>query len=185
MKEERLTRQEIESRIQGMGDYVVMDYLAGCLRKSIDFDTKKFVMVKLAGFYEARKMYVDAGKLMINAAEINTTFQNKINDFVKACELFIKGGDFDLCDVAMRKALSLSSEKQKGEINRGVKEFYKTQARGLLDKDKRHNALMVYERLFRMDLNVEERENVREKLLHLYERLGKIKEYRDLIGKKY
>jgi len=43
MKEERLTRQEIESRIQGMGDYVVMDYLAGCLRKSIDFDTKNIV----------------------------------------------------------------------------------------------------------------------------------------------
>jgi len=43
-----LTRRDIEAKLSSVGDYVKMDFLQQCLKKNIDFDTKRFVMVKLA-----------------------------------------------------------------------------------------------------------------------------------------
>lgn len=183
MEKESISRKEIEGKISIMGDYVVMDYLSRCLKKTLDFDTKKYVLVKLAGLYENRKMYVDAGKMMNKAAEINTTFQNKINDFVKACELFIKGGNYELADISMKKIYSIAGAKQTEEIKNSIKNFYKSQARVLIKKDKRKNAMDVYERLLTLDLNEQESAEIRDKLLDLYEKLGKIKES-NLLRKK-
>jgi len=171
------TKQEIEEKYAEMGEYVKMDYLSSCLKNHLDFDTRKFVLVKLMGLYEEKKMFLDSGRMMMSAAEINTTFQNKINDFVKAAELFIKGGDYFIAESSMNKALALASDIQRGEIKNSVKEFYKTQARLLMDKDKRNNAMNVYKNLLEFDLDDEERSEITDKLLSLYERLGKMMEY--------
>lgn len=174
MRVKELTRKEIEARFNEMGDYVKMDYLSSCLKNPIDFDTKKFVLVKLAGLYEARKMFADAGKTMKSAAEINTEIQTKIADFVKAAELYIKGGNFDLADVCVKKAISFANEKQKREVKESIKEFYKTQARFYLNNEKRNQALLAYEKLFSSELDEKERGEIVDKLLELYERLGKM-----------
>jgi len=66
-------RKEIEEKLQNVGDYVKMDFLQNCLRQQLDFDTRKFVLIKLAGAYELRRMFLAAAKLMKDAADINTT----------------------------------------------------------------------------------------------------------------
>ena len=48
---------------------------------------------------------------------------------------------------------------------------------------RRDNEEKVYEKLASMNLSETEKEEVRNKLLHLYEELGKIKEYMMLKGK--
>lgn len=156
MRVREKTKQEIEERYAGMGDFVKLDYLSSCLKKSLDFDTRKFVLVKLGGLYEQKRMYSKAGSSMISAAEINTTFQNKINDFVKASELFVKAGDYSLAEGSMKKAIALANVKQKVEIKNSVKEFYKAQARVLVGKDRRNHALLAYESLLNLDLDENE-----------------------------
>lgn len=174
-------RKEIEARFNDMGDYVRIDYLSSCLKSGLDFDTRKFVLVKLSGLFETKRMFLDAGKMMKGAAEINTTFQNKIEDFVKACELFIRAGDYYESDGTLKSALSVANEKQRDEILKKVKEIYKTQAKFFVSNDKRKHAMEIYERVLAMDLGTEESAEVMKILLGLYDSLGKIREYNLLV----
>src|SRR3989339_669968 len=75
------TKREMEAKLSSVGDYVKMDYLTACLKKNLDFDTRKFALAKLAEIYEPRGMHAEAAKKMNASAEINTTFDGKIKEF--------------------------------------------------------------------------------------------------------
>ncbi|MDO8460213.1 MAG: hypothetical protein Q7S74_03835 [Nanoarchaeota archaeon] len=171
------TRVEIEKKIAPMGDYVKMEYLSQCLKQSIDFDTRKFVLSKLAALYESRGMFLEAGKLVRNAADIHTNFQAKINEFVKSGELFVKAGNYDEADISFRRALSDATPLQRKEIKDKIKKIYISQAKSYGTKDKRKHAMKVYEKLLTLDINLTERKEVQTTLMQIYENLGKIKEF--------
>ena len=175
-----ITRREIEEKIAGVGDYVKIDVLSRYLKQNADMDTRKFVMVKLAGIYGERGMYLEAAKLFKNIAELNTTFQGKIDDFVKSGEAFIRAGSYDEADVSFKKAVICSNSAQRVNVKVAEKEAYKKHAKLLYDADKRKNSMMAYEKLLTLDLMSHERKEVQEILLSLYEKLGKIREYYNL-----
>lgn len=179
-KEHIPTRKEVEAKIASVGDYVKMDYLSACLKKQIDFDTKKFVLTKLAAIYETRGMYAEAAKMMRYSADINTTFDGKLSDFMKSTELFVKGGNYDEADVSFTKALGCANTMQKESIKSKRKEYYKNQAKEYVKKDKRKHAMETYEKLLMLDLNQSEKQEVQNALLPLYEKLGKVKEFYNL-----
>ena len=173
-------RREVETKLSDMGDYVKMDYLQKVLRMNINFDTKKFVLVKLAEIYGPRGMYADAAKLMVTSAEINTTYLGKMNDFMKATELFIRAGKYDESDIVLQRALVCGNENQKFQMKMKRKDLIKNQAMDLLKKDKRNNAMLAYEKLLTMDLSLDEKKEAQTTLLNLYEKLGKIRDYYSL-----
>src|SRR3989339_14067 len=155
------TKKEMEAKLASVGDYVKMDYLTACLKKNLDFDTRKFALAKLAEIYEPRGMHAEAAKLMNASAEINTTFDGKIKDFTKA--------------------LACGNERQKVEIKSKRKEFYATQALAHLNRDKRTNAMKTYERFLSIaDLTPGEKGQAQKNLLALYEKLGKVREFYNL-----
>lgn len=175
-----VTRREVEAKIATIGDYVKMDYLSSCLKKQLDFDTKKFVLNKLALIYEQRGMFTEAAKMMKASADINTTFDGKLNDFVKSTELFVKGGNFDEAEVSYAKALGCANTMQKEIIKGKRKDFYRAQAKEYLKKDKRKHAMDAYEKILMLDLNPQEKQEVQAALLPLYEKLGKVTEFYNL-----
>jgi tetratricopeptide (TPR) repeat protein len=175
-----VTRKEIEAKLAASGDYVKMDYLQACMKKTMDFDTKRFVMTRLSQIYEARMMFMEAAKLMRNVADINTSLDAKANDFLKSMALFMKAGSYDEADLSFKKALAVAAPSKKTEMRMRYKEAYKVQGKEFMKRDKRKHALDVYERLAAMDLNPVEKKEVETALLFLYERLGKIKEYQNL-----
>src|SRR3989338_5117678 len=170
-------RREVESKLNSMGDYVRMDYLQKILRQNIDFDTKKFALVKLAEIYEPRGMFADAAKLMATSAEINTTFDGKMNDYMKACELYVKSGKYDDSDIVLQKALACASAVQKISLKIKRKELVKVQAKELMKKDKRNHAMQAYEKILTLDLSPIEKREAQETLLSLYEKLGRIRDF--------
>lgn len=176
MEKRDVNRKEIEAKLASVGDYVKMDYLQKCLKMQMDFDTRKFVLIKLAGVYESRKMYLEAARLIRISADINTTFDSKINDFVKSMELFVKGGNYSEAEISLTKALGTANERQKATIKIRAKEAYKAQAKDFLSRDKRKHALETYEKLNGMDLNPIEKKEVQDQLLFLYNKLGKVVE---------
>lgn len=171
------SRKEIEEKLGKMGDYVKIGYLTTCLKNQLDFDTKRFVLLSLASLYESKKMFSDAGKSMRQASDISTTDQSKVGDFLKASELFIKGGNYDEAELTFKKAMSIANTKQKDELKNSVKGYYLAQSNSYLKKDKRKQAAEIYERMLSMDLNSVEKNEIQKKLLALYENLGKIREY--------
>jgi tetratricopeptide (TPR) repeat protein len=172
-----VTKREVEERLSKVGDYVKMDFLSQCLKKNLDFDTKKFVLLKLAEIYEARRMFSEAAKVMRGAAEINSTYESKLNDFMKSGTLFVKGGAFDEADVSFTKAMGCATDLQKQRIKATRKEAYKAQAKEFVSRERRSHAAIAYEKLLNMDLAPLEKKEMQTTLLGLYERLGKVKEY--------
>lgn len=173
-------RREIEEKLKNLGDYVKIDYLERCLKKQLNFDARKFVLLKLADLYETKKMFLDAAKMVLSAANINTTFQGKMNDFVRSAGLFVQGGDFNNADSTFEKALVCGNEKQKKEIKMMKLKNYSDQAEFYLKNDKRKHATATYEKLLSMDINLNEKRTMQETLLGLYEKLGKIRDYYSL-----
>lgn len=172
-----VTKKEIDAKLASVGDYVKIDYLNRCLKQSLDFDTRKFVLIRLGEIYGQRGMYLEAAKMITSGAEINTTFQAKINDYTMAAGFFIKSGAFDEADNAFNKAVACCSGLQKESIKTKRKELYFSQAKEYLRKDKRNRARLTFEKLLTLELSPEEKREVQSSLLSLYERLGKVKDY--------
>ncbi|MCK5043977.1 hypothetical protein KAR52_03190 [Candidatus Pacearchaeota archaeon] len=177
-----MSKSEIETELGGKGDFVQIDYLTRFMDENMSFDLKKFVCFKLEEIYERKGMLNDAAKMLGNIALISIAFSEKIKYYVKAVELYIRAGFFDKADSSMRKALNQANEQQKQDIYSIVKNFYKQQAEIYEKEFKRNHAVKIYEKLLEININDFEREEIKKKLLDLYEKLGKFKEYSILQG---
>ncbi len=175
-----MTKTEIEQELKGKGDFVQIDNLSRFLKEQIAMDTKKFVFLKLAVLYEKAKMLNDGAKMYGNAAELSMAFTEKIKNYMKEAELYVKSGAFDRVENAMKKAIGQANSKEKEDIYASVKMFYKEQAKACESELRRNQAVKFYEKILEMRVSELERMEIKEKLLELYKKLGKLHEYRAL-----
>jgi hypothetical protein len=82
----------------------------------------------------------------------------------------------------MKKAMSQANSIEKNEIYFTIKDFYKKEAESYERDLKRVHAARFYEKLLEMRISDSERKEIQEKLMDIYDKLGKTKEY--LILKK-
>ena len=174
------TKKEIENKISLMGDYLRMNYLQRALKSKLDFDTEKYVLEKLSQIYESKNMFLEAARLIRTSAEINSTFKKKIKDYMKSVELFISGEDYGEADNVFLKAFEIGNSREKVILKESLKKIYFAQAEFIIEKDRRMAAKKIYEKIYSLDLDLFEKDFVKEKLLLLYDRLGDIKEYYNL-----
>jgi len=172
-----LSKSDIEEKLVGRGDFVQMDYLSKLLKEKLHRDTKKFVYLKLIEIYEKKGMLNDVAKIYEGIASISIAFSEQIKNHLKATEYYIKAGFFDKADYSMRKALNEANSVEKNEINFTVKDFYKRQAEEYERELKRNHATKIYEKLLEMSITDQERKEIKEKLMELYEKLGRLKEF--------
>ena len=172
-----ISKSDIEKEIEGKGDFVQIAYLTEILEEKIPIDTKKFICFKLAEIYEKKGMLDDAAKMFNNIALISIAFSEKIKHYIKESELYIKAGVFEKADGAMKKAMNQANAIEKQDIYFIIKDFYKGQAEVYEKEMKRNNAARIYERLLQMNITDLEKQEIKKKLLELYEKLGKLKEY--------
>lgn len=172
-----MVKSEIEEQLAGKGNFIQIDYLTRFLKEPLTMDMKKFVFLKLAELYEKISMLKEAAKNYDNAAMVSILFSEKINHYMKEAELYIKADDFEKSDRAMKKAMSQANSTEKNEIYITVKDFYKRQAEAYEKNLKRAHAARFYEKLLEMKISELERKEIKEKLLEIYDKLGKRKEY--------
>ena len=172
-----MQKHEIEQELEGRGSFIQIDHLNQFLKEPLTMDMKKFVYLKLAGLYEKISMLTEAAKIYDNIGMISIAFTEKIKHFVKEAELYIKTGSFDRADEAMRKAMNQANSIEKENVYSSIKDFYKKQAEVYEKELKRNHAVAIYEKLLEMKISDMERREIKERLLELYEKLGKRKEY--------
>ncbi len=177
MRIQERSKQEIELKLGTMGDYVKIDYLGRALNSGLDFETRKFVLLTLSKLYEGRGMYLESARLMKNAAEINTTYKAKMQDYMKSVELYIKGGNYSDADLVFALALALGTDREKAELKGSIKKHYLNQAAQYLKTEKRNQAKKVYEKVLTLDLSADEKRDAQQQLLSLYEKLGNIRDF--------
>jgi len=181
MKAEETTKEAIEEKLNsGMGDFVKMEYLENCLKLSPPLEIRRFIFERLAEINEDKGMFAEAAKNMHNAADISITYKDKIRFFMKEVELLIKYGDFNKADEIFRNALALGNTQEKMEMRVALREFYKKQAEAYEKNMKRSNAVKIYEKLLSITEAPTMQREIKEKLLSLYEKLGKMQEYNSM-----
>ncbi len=177
------TRVEIDAKIKTMGEYVKMSYLQRAVKSQLDFDTRKFVLLELTKIYEQKSMFLDASRSIRAAADITTTYKEKIGQFMKSVEYSIRGNNFAEAERLFAQALALGNDREKWEMKQMYKQFHLTQAQNYLKNDRRNNAKDIYQKMLTLDLTAEEKTFVQNTLLDLYYKLGNVREYHALKDK--
>ena len=172
-----ISKSDIEKEIEGKGDFVQIAYLTEILEGKILIDVRKFICLKLAEIYERKSMLNDAAKMFDNIALVSIAFSEKIKHYIKESELYIKAGIFEKADMAMKKAMNQANAIEKRDIYFIIKDFYKGRAEVYEKEMKRNHAAIIYERLLQMNITDLEKQEIKKKLLELYEKLGRLKEY--------
>ncbi|MEK6891081.1 MAG: hypothetical protein AABX03_02995 [Nanoarchaeota archaeon] len=172
-----VTRIEIQNALNGKDDYTKLDVLNRALRNADSLDVKKFILLNLATINEARTFFKDAAKNIDSAAEMSLTFKEKMDYYMKETELLIKASDFVLADKIFLKALDCGNRVEQASMKPKYLEFYRNFADKLEKEGKSRKALEFYEKMFSMDLSYEEKSAIKEKILKIYEKVGRIRDY--------
>jgi len=170
---------EIEAKLKAyFGDMVKIEFLENCLKQLLPNDAKRFCHLKLAELYANRLMWSSAAENMELAAETAVTFKDKISFYMKEISYLIKISDFLMIDKAFKKALlCANTNTEKETIKQTLKLQLMEQAEDYEKKNKRSNAIQLYQRLLEMPITSEtEKRHLIEKLAGLNSKLGRIKE---------
>ena len=172
-----MTKAEIDNELIGKGDFVRIDNLTRFLKDDLPIDIRKEVVLILADIYEKKSMFNEAAKMHDNFSIYSSSFSEKIKHYTKEAELYIKAGLFERADEAVKNAMTQANARERNEISLAIKDFYKRQA-GVYEKElRRANAVRIYEKLLETNITPAEREEIKKKLLDLYDKLGRVKEF--------
>ena len=176
MQVNETTEREIMDKAERMSDFLQMEYLETCLKKNIDIAAEKYCYKKLSGLYEKKIMYSEAIKNISSLAELSTSAKDKSAVYMKEAELLIMGEFYDRVAYAFKKAIEFSAKEEFFEKKRQLIAIYKTKIKMLEDKGKVAGVLTVYEHLVHLLTDAEKIE-AKKKMLVLYNKLGKIREF--------
>lgn len=175
-------KKDVEEFLEGKGEFMKIDHLDRYLKLMPPIEMRKFAYLKLAEIYGKRNMLEDVAQAYRNAAINSTIFREKIEYFVEEAKAHIKKLDFAEADKAIKRALSEATVEQRKKIVDDLKIFYRTIAEELEKDLKRNQASKIYEKILKMNISDEEKEEIKEKLKELYEKLGKVREMKMLEG---
>ncbi|MFA5019783.1 MAG: hypothetical protein WC533_01650 [Candidatus Pacearchaeota archaeon] len=171
-----LTKEEIETSIRGKDDFIKIDYLNRTLERADSFEAKKYIFLTLAGIFESKNMLKEAVRKISAAADISTTFKEKMNLYMKEAELYIRIGDFNLSEVSFRKAHSFGNNLERADLKVQYVNLFRIWAKKFELENKSRTALKIYEKLISLPQGEEQKMEVKAKLIEIYERLGMIRE---------
>jgi len=183
MAEQEMDKVSIEKALEGKGDFVKMDYLQKFLSKAKSLEMRKFILLKLCDIYESKGMLNEAARMCDAASHISLKDSEKIALHVRETGLYIKSGSFEHGDLAFKKALSFATEKEKVDIKKSLKDFYFKQGDAFEKSQRRSNAIKLYEKMQTIPLEEVEKSQVKERLMNLYEKTGRLKDYFAMKGK--
>lgn len=173
MLNRNMSKLDIEKCLASKGNFIKIDYLTRFLREDIPLDMKKFCYTKLAETYENMKLFGDAGQTYNSLAIISIAFTEKIKNHIKEAKAYVQAGDFARANDAVKKAMTEANVEQKRDVYEEIKSFYKKIAEDYEANDKRNHASKIYEKLLEMKISDSERQEIKTKLIVLYEKLGK------------
>ena len=169
-------KQEVEEFLENKGDFIQINHLELYLKKMPPMEMRKFAYLKLAEIYSNKKMHEKEAESYKKAAVNATTFRAKQEIYILESKAYLDAGKLDLSDKALKKALAEGNTREKKLIYENMLETYRGKIREFENQGKKEKSQKLYEKMINMKISEEEREQIRAKLLDLYERLGKTKD---------
>jgi Arc/MetJ-type ribon-helix-helix transcriptional regulator len=172
-----ITIQEVEEKLKTMNDFLKMEYLESLSKKQNPIEVGKYVRKQISRLYADKGMYSNSAKQLEAWADMAVTFKEKIEAYILEVEMWIRAGEYNNADDIIKRALANATLTEKTIIKERIKQSYINQALMLERRNERNKALKIYERLYSTETDVNKKEDIRKKLLDLYEKTGKVREY--------
>lgn len=177
------TIEDIEYKLSGMTTSLnKIAYLESALKSGFSFEIKRWIWETLVELYESEKMYEKAAQAMREKSEIEISFREKIETLLKAGELYAKAGKIEDSEHMFVRAMRDADLEQKQKIKLAMKNIFMVSAHDLEKAGKKATAAKFYEILIKMDLDVLEKKEIKDKLLEVYKSLGKFRDVKLLEG---
>ena len=169
------SKEEIEARANRMQDFLKMEYLEECSKKSTSIEVLRYCFFELSKLYEKHSMYSDAVKYIVKLRQLNVGNKERIRAYLRETELLIKGGFYDRADFLFKELVKTAGAVEREEIQRRVTEVYKEEAEKF-EKSKRYHILVkVYEKLVPL-VKEDEKIIIQKRMVGLLTKLGKVRE---------
>lgn len=172
-----MKKHEIDAYLKEKGEFIQIDYLDRYLKDSPPIDMKKFAYLKLARIYLNRRMFENAALMFKNAAINSPKFKDQRDNYTKEAKCYIRAGRFDEVKNAMKKAFAESNNEERRVVYDEITGYFKKVGYEYVENGLPGKGIVLFERLIRMKLTIEDKKEIKEKLLELYDKLGKRKEY--------
>lgn len=169
------TKEEIEERANRMQDFLKMEYLEECSKKSTSIEVLRYCFFELSELYEKHFMYSDAVKYIIKFRQLNIGTKERTMAYLREVELLIKGGSYDKADFLLKELVKFVTGVEREEIMRKVIGVYKQEAEEFERTRKYSSLLNVYRKLVHL-VNENEKMIIQKRTVSLLIRLGKIRE---------
>jgi len=180
-----MKKTEIEEVLADKGEFIQIDYLDRYLKDSPSIDMKKFAYLKLARIYLNRSMFENAALMFKNAAINSPTFSEQQDFYTKEAKCYIRAQRFDEVQNAMKKAFAEANSVDRRKVYDEIVAYYKKVGEDYLSSGLPGKAMNIFERLIRMKLTLADKNYAKERLLEIYQKLGKRKEYEFLKSISY
>lgn len=178
------TIEEIEKKLGSMNTALnKISYLESALKEAgFSFEIKRFLWGKLSELYAERKMFERAAKASANKAAVEISSLEKVDSYIMAAEFYSKVGKVEDAEDMFVRASRDGDSSLRQRVKLARKNIYFTSAKELDSLGKKGSAVKFYERLIKMDLEEIEKNEIRDRLVDIYNALGMFREARLIEG---
>ena len=172
---EHITEQDVAVKLKTLSPMLQQEYLENVLnRMTTDPNLNIFSSRRLAELHAVKGMYSTAARIMTNAALVAVNFDKAKEIHLEAAALSIKAGDYLLAEDNFRNAVTAAAPSEKAKVQLEQAKYYMIEAEALDRNGKMSKAAQIYERILKQAKDTEVKRKVMERLMVLYEKLGRI-----------
>ena len=180
-EKENVTEDDVRTRLKTLSPMLQQEYLENLLRRmNLTPELKLMISREIVELYVRRGLWSNAAKIMESAAISFHNPNTKRDIYKQAGILYARACDFLTADDCFKRAVEQAMDKEKPFLKKEIETIYLTEANNFENIGKRQKAVDIYERIKRTNPEESVKRKINEKLVVLYEKLGKIREHLDL-----
>jgi tetratricopeptide (TPR) repeat protein len=168
-----ITKDELLQQIRALNPLRKEEFLDGLLKKPQDLSVKIVALCALADIYIEKKWFSMGAKNYSYAADLATTFREKIDLYFKAAILYLKSTDYITAEDNFRKVLVLTADKDKEAVKQKVLSLYLELAMGFEANKQITKSIAAYQRIMMIKMPMDKFNKVIDKLASLYDKIGR------------
>ncbi len=175
------SEDDIRTRLKTLSPMLQQEYLENLLKRlSLDPNIRLLCSREVTELYVRRGLLAAAAKTMESAAAFIQNPNHRRDIYKQAAVLYLRAVSLQLAEDSFRKSLENASERERPFLKKEFEQIHLTEALAMENSERRAKAVEVYERMLRSNPDPLLQKKINERLVVLYEKLGRIRDHLNL-----
>ena len=175
------SEDDIRMRLKTLSPMLQQEYLENLLKRlSLDPNIRLLCSREVTELYVRRGLLAAAAKTMGSAAAFIHNPNHRRDIYKQAAVLYLRAVDLLMAEDSFRKSLENATERERPFLKKEFENRHLTEAMAMETGGRRAKAVEVYERMLRLNPDPILQRKINERLVSLYEQLGRIRDHLNL-----